>query len=94
MTMRAGRQIKKGAEITNSYVDPQVIPWQESFEDLISQDPFLVRQELLKLGKFFHCSCSRWPFYTFLVGPEVKYFSNQSRFMIFILWRQPVADCG
>ena len=24
MTMRAGRDIKKGAEITNSYVDPQV----------------------------------------------------------------------
>ena len=26
MSMRAGRQIKKGAEITNSYVDPQVMP--------------------------------------------------------------------
>ena len=25
MTMRAGRAIKKGDEITNSYVDPQVI---------------------------------------------------------------------
>ena len=33
MTMRAGRDIKKGAEITNSYVDPQVIPRPESFQE-------------------------------------------------------------
>ena len=45
MTVRAGRAIKKGAEITHSYVDPQ--------------EPYLVRQELLKMGKFFQCGCSR-----------------------------------
>ena len=45
MTVRAGRAIKKGSEITHSYVD--------------TQEPYLVRQELLKMGKFFQCSCSR-----------------------------------
>ena len=45
MVVKAARNIKAGEEITHSYVD--------------AQEPFLVRQELLKLGKFFHCSCSR-----------------------------------
>jgi len=43
--VRAARNIKKGEEITHSYVDPQ--------------EPVLVRQELLRLGKFFQCLCSR-----------------------------------
>ena len=45
MVVKAGRNIRAGEEITHSYVD--------------AQEPFLVRQELLKLGKFFHCCCSR-----------------------------------
>ena len=45
MTVKANRDIKSGEEITHSYVD--------------AQEPFLVRQELLRLGKFFHCMCSR-----------------------------------
>ena len=45
MTVKACRDIKSGEEITHSYVD--------------AQEPFLVRQELLRLGKFFNCSCSR-----------------------------------
>ena len=66
MTMRAGRAIKKGMEITNSYVEPQVTSEVRPLRmKVISQDPFLMRQELLKMGKFFHCSCSRWPIDTF-----------------------------
>jgi len=45
MVVRAGREIKEGEEITHSYVDPQ--------------EPVLVRQELLHLGKFFTCGCAR-----------------------------------
>jgi len=45
MIVRASRDIKKGEEITHSYVD--------------TQEPFLIRQELLNLGKFFHCLCAR-----------------------------------
>ena len=43
MIVKAARDIKKGEEITHSYVE--------------AQEPLLVRQELLNLGKFFHC---RW----------------------------------
>ena len=45
MTVTAARDIVKGEEITHSYVE--------------AQEPFLARQELLKMGKFFQCSCSR-----------------------------------
>jgi len=45
MFVKASRDIKKGEEITHSYVD--------------AQEPFLIRQELLNLGKFFHCLCAR-----------------------------------
>ena len=43
LVIRAGCDIKQGEEITHTYVDPL--------------DPFLKRQELLKLGKFFCCIC-------------------------------------
>jgi len=45
MITKACRDIKKGEEITHSYVD--------------AQEPMLIRQELLNLGKFFHCLCDR-----------------------------------
>lgn len=45
MFVKASRDIKKGEEITHSYVD--------------AQEPLLIRQELLNLGKFFHCLCER-----------------------------------
>ena len=45
MIVKAARDIKKGEEITHSYVE--------------AQEPFLTRQELLNMGKFFHCQCSR-----------------------------------
>ena len=45
MVVKAARNIKAGEDITHSYVDVQ--------------EPFLVRQELLRLGKFFNCSCAR-----------------------------------
>jgi len=45
MLVRAARDIAKGEEITHSYVD--------------AQEPILIRQELLNLGKFFHCLCER-----------------------------------
>ena len=45
MFVKACRDIKKGEEITHSYVD--------------AQEPLLIRQELLNLGKFFHCLCER-----------------------------------
>ncbi|XP_023325963.1 histone-lysine N-methyltransferase ASHR1 [Eurytemora carolleeae] len=45
MTVRASRNIEEGEDITHTYVDPL--------------DPVLIRQELLNLGKFFHCQCPR-----------------------------------
>ena len=45
MIVKAARDIKKGEEITHSYVE--------------AQEPFLTRQEVLHKGKFFHCQCSR-----------------------------------
>ena len=43
LVIRAGCDIKLGEEITHTYVDPLI--------------PFLKRQELLNLGKFFSCVC-------------------------------------
>ena len=45
LVMRAGCDIKQGEEITHSYIDPM--------------DSFLKRQDFLKLGKLFDCTCSR-----------------------------------
>ena len=59
MVVRAGREIRKGEEITHSYVDPQVTTFQEAFTYSSPQEPLLVRQELLHLGKFFKCGCAR-----------------------------------
>ena len=64
MIVKAGRDIKAGEEITHSYVD--------------AQEPFLVRQELLRLGKFFHCSCSRCRDKTEL-GEFISHTSNVTR---------------
>ena len=51
-----------------------------SWMNMISQDPVLVRQELLKMGKFFHCSCSRLPIGTRYFGAifDIKSQSGQS----------------
>ena len=51
-----------------------------SWMNMISQDPVLVRQELLKMGKFFHCSCSRLPIRTRYFGAifDIKSQSGQS----------------
>merc|ERR1719469_967580 len=45
MTVRAVANIAKGEDITHTYVEPL--------------QTILVRQEILKLGKFFHCQCPR-----------------------------------
>ncbi len=45
MTLRAVTKIPAGADITHSYTE--------------TLDPLLVRRAVLKLGKFFDCSCPR-----------------------------------
>ena len=45
MRVTAARDIAAGEEITHSYVE--------------AQEPFLTRQELLAMGKFFTCACAR-----------------------------------
>lgn len=45
MTVRAVTNITKGQDITHSYVEPL--------------QTILVRQQILTLGKFFHCQCPR-----------------------------------
>jgi len=45
MVVRATRNIARDEDITHTYVD--------------QLEPLLIRQELLNLGKFFHCQCPR-----------------------------------
>ena len=59
---RGGRS-RKELRSRTAMSTPRWCQWRSKFWIILisHQDPFLVRQELLKMGKFFHCDCSRWP---------------------------------